>query len=185
MQGDRESAINMSLKEFVRTSYEFESGELKAPASSSANCDTFLCFHRHSKQNMIVKEYRLKSLDPKKRDLFIARIKSFIELQNPFTPIYDNIVVTRDRIFIALSYNKGYFLKTYLFENKRKSLSEKKIKYWLKLLLISLHSIHQKGGYHGNISVENILIMRDRESTPCFGEFGFVSLLTKGKLKLI
>lgn len=117
--------------------------------------EIFTCFHNQSKKKLIARCLKISRIDGSKRHAIKQRILSFLNYQNPHTPLYDCIRVSKTAICMVLSYKQGNFLKDYLYANEGNgAYSEDNIRLWMVSLLLSLNDIHSKGGYHGNIKFE-------------------------------
>ncbi|KAK1863880.1 hypothetical protein I4F81_006433 [Pyropia yezoensis] len=109
-------------------------------------------------------QLRLNNMSPQvKREIAVLTV-----LRHPNIVAGYEVLTSRARIFVVMEYVDGGELFTLLARHRR--LDEPTVKYLFYQLLDGLHYCHQRGVFHRDLKLENLLL--DREGRLKIADFG-------------
>jgi tRNA A-37 threonylcarbamoyl transferase component Bud32 len=136
---------------------------------------TYLAYNTSIKHSVVVKVFNASKLPPSVKDKFLNYVRIAAKLQHPNIISYINAGVSDNFCYLTMQYAEHYSLKNTLATEGRIS-ENKAIKNIIKLAE-AIQFANQKHSLHYNISLNNILLLKNGE--PMLTDFGLAEWIAE------
>ena len=149
---------------------------IKEVGKSKCNFSTvYFAFQLEQKRSVAIKIFDTKKLPEELKDDFLTNIRIAAQLQHPNIISYINAGLTGNFCYITMQYAELNSLKNRLAAEGR--IDEEEANQYIIQLAEALQYVNQRQILHYNISLNNILFLKNGE--PVISDFGLAEWITK------